>query len=315
MIKEGVNPQEKEVADQEEYTSRILLHFIRHGQKESIEGKPNFEMRLTEEGKQQSIDKGRKREVASPTAMAYGSKMVRSQEEAIFEWLAAAGVEDLSVKESYEDMKVKVNQGLGYGSRVGVDKRLGFKEEPAFQKLSEEAYNKKEGLKFMVEKSDDIVKDQKDKTSTSYSRVSAQIAQVLEKYSQMAPQWGKLVKVKENEYGKVLERFMGSHSGVIDVFLCKLVEKIKKNEGKGERDKLIAALNNQGFDFTEGFDIEIDMKKDSKEPEIKIKYNKQDAEGKELFTFNEVITQEVLDDIIGDGDKLNKSIEESESND
>ena len=79
---------------------------------------------------------------------------------------------------------------------------------------------------------------------------------------------------------------------------------IEKTEGKEEKDNFVKLLDNKGFDYVEGFDLEILNTKDG--PKIKIHYeNKKGLPapvGKEKpFTFDEYIKPELLDEIIKEG--------------
>ena len=53
--------------------------------------------------------------------------------------------------------------------------------------------------------------------------------------------------------------------------MAKLIEKTK---GIEERDKFVKILNNQGFDYAEGFDIDI-KNKELGEPTVHISYKKE----------------------------------------
>jgi hypothetical protein len=116
----------------------------------------------------------------------------------------------------------------------------------------------------------------------------------------IAPRFDQIVsdEEKKEKYSDTLERFMGSHAGVIDVFLCKVVEKLK---GIEERNKLVESLANSGFNFAEGFDVEIDVI--NGEPQMRIKYSKPKDERGEAFEIDEVVPHEILEQMIEEGKK------------
>ena len=70
---------------------------------------------------------------------------------------------------------------------------------------------------------------------------------------------------------------------MLESFLAKLIEKTK---GIKERDRFVQALNNQGFDYAEGFDVEI-RNKESGEPIIHISYKKKRT-GKQFLNLTKI---------------------------
>lgn len=285
--------------EQEKYTSRILLHFFRHGEKRKTRGVKNPDQSLTKKGKLQGYKKGLKGPEAMPTAVAFGGHVKRAQEMAGFTMAGAKRME-VTGKESMEEIKQKLDEDLKYGTKLAVDKNLGFYYEPEFCQPKDKAYKENRGLKFVVEESDELAEKLGDKYSSTYSRSAGRIATILQKYNSIAPKFNEIIsdEEKKKRYGDILERFMGSHAGVIDAFLCKIVEKIK---GIGERNKLVKVLGDSGFDPAEGFDIEIDALAGQEEPVIRIKYNKEGKEGREGFSFNEILSPKLLQELINEG--------------
>ena len=90
-----------------------------------------------------------------------------------------------------------------------------------------------------------------------------------------------------------MKRFFGSHQGVLESFLAKLIEKTK---GIEERNKFVEVLNNQGFDYAERFEVDI-KNKESGEPTIHLLYKKE-KEGKTVFEFDEDLPKEIIDSIV-----------------
>jgi len=284
-----------------EYSSRVLLHFIRHGEKESDPNKKGDEQLLTAAGRRQGLETGLKGPEAKPSAVAFGSDILRAQEMAGFDLAGAKRRDDITGEESLEELREKLNQDLNVGSKLAVDARLGFVfKSPDFKKDVGAAYKEGQGLKFMVENSDQLAEQLGDKESSTYSRIAANVSEVLDKYLTISPRFDEIVSNDEKRqyYSDTLERFMGSHAGVLDVFLCKLVEKLK---GVEERNRLMESLDNNSFNFAEGFDIEIDMV--GGEPQMRIRYSKLKDERGEAFEIDEVIPHEMLEEIIKEGKK------------
>ncbi|MFA5051979.1 MAG: hypothetical protein WC544_02860 [Patescibacteria group bacterium] len=288
------------MAEQENYSSRVLLHFFRHEEKGKDPDKTNEEQLLTERGKLRALAKGKSGRAAL-TSVAFGSDLPRAQETAGFVLAGANGAPDVTGTESLDELRAKLDKEREMGTVIGSDPRLGFTyNDPKYREIADGAYDESHGLEYMARESDALAEELHDKKSTTYSRAAGNVASVLEKYMRVGRNYDKLIQdpSKKDEYGSVLERFLGSHMGVVDLFLTKLVDKVK---GTAEQDKLIAALNKQGFSYQEGFDVVIDTIPGQDEPLVRLKYEKKDDEGKELFSFNEVIPKDILRQLIEEG--------------
>ena len=90
---------------------------------------------------------------------------------------------------------------------------------------------------------------------------------------------------------------MGSHAGVIDAFLCKLIDKVK---GHDELNRLMNALNHQGFEFAEGFDLKINNYSDQENPTLRVKFVKENENGEIVYEFDKEVKLKILDEIIDD---------------
>jgi hypothetical protein len=305
---ENFNPEQVLSPEEErEYTSRVLLHFARHGQRTKDHGDGSDSVQiLTEIGGKQALGKGKGIGKAKPTAMAFGGHKVRSRQMGGFMLAGAEGRSaeeggDITGNESPEELQAILDQDLKYGTRMATDPRLSFHyDTQVVEDTCDAAYDRGEGLKWHVEQGDNFVSEHGNENDVSYSKASANVAQVIKKYMGIAPKFDRLVSENEkmDKYGDTLERFMGSHANVIDLFLCKLIEKTK---GKEERDRLIKMLGNQMFDEAEGFDIEIVMV--AGQPEVIVRYERKADKKKdeEDFVFNERVTLEVLDKLIEEG--------------
>ncbi len=293
--------QNYEREPKEEYSSRVLLHMFRHEEKRNDPGVDGEEQLLTEKGRQRALAHGKKYN-SNPTAIAIGSDIKRAQETAGFVLAGAQEVKDVTGSESLEQLRAKLDKERVLGTVIGVDSRLNFRyNTPKYREVGISAYNDKRVLDFMVHESDALAVKLGDKDSTTYNRAASRISEVLEKYAHISRNYDRLIKDPEKAelYGKVLERYLGSHLGAADLFLTKVVEKVK---GVAERNKLMQALKGHGFDYREGFDVEIDTIPGQDEPQIRIKYEKKDPEGKEvLFSFDEVIPKEILRQMVEEG--------------
>ncbi len=274
--------QEKEPVP--EIIIRIFRHSIKEGERES-----DKTTHLTKEGR--DLARGQ----YDPTlknVLAFGSPTrERSQETAA---LMAFGSE----AEDFTAIKEDVNQDLAYASRLGTDARLDFKngEKTIYkQRLREEFYNHN-FLKFLAEESDDFAKQYGNEQSATYSRMAGQIAKIINKYYLALDNWAEILQENPNKYDSLtLERFLGTHQGLGESFLAKAITKIA---GQEERDNFIKALNNHGFDFTEG--LMVDIKKEPSEKIINILFAKKLANG-EKYNFTGNLTEAMLQEIIKEG--------------
>jgi len=289
---EQYNPENKET--REVITSRIDLQFFRHAEKESIKGRPDEELRLTDLGKRQAVEKSESIDISQ--SVAFGSSTKRTQHTAGF--VMGGKLDGIIGDENFEELSKKLNFGIGFGSKVGTDERLNFSGSfsTEFGKNALESHKKGEYLKFLIERSDHLAELLHDLDAETYSRMAERVAQIVNKYLTIAPRFDELVKDKGNGYGDTLKRFLCTHLGIAESFLAKIIEKTK---GNGERDRFVSVLNNQGFDFTEGFDVNIEtMNGDSQQ--IHISFNKI-KDGETIFEYNEVVPKRIIDILIHPG--------------
>lgn len=297
------------VEQQEKRESRIVLHFLRHGAKEQAqEGQSDETVQLTPEGRRQAADKSTLEDVSQ--SIAFGSPRERAQQTAA---LAMTGKqEDITGEETLEELRRKFNPDrfsevdpsvkLNVGSKIGVDPRLNFttNKKTEFGQMTDKAVKDGTLLKLIVEESDEWAKEPGNEGNIFYSENAAKVASIIEKYIGISPRWDQLVQ-QEPKYKETLERFMGTHQTVGESFLAKIIELTK---GVEERGRFVAALDNSGFGFTEGFDIEINKTGDG-EPEIRVIFKKE-RDGKTIYELNEIIPSDTLEEIIRQGQELIK---------
>ncbi|KKQ55628.1 MAG: hypothetical protein US74_C0026G0003 [Parcubacteria group bacterium GW2011_GWA2_38_13] len=94
MEKEPFNPENRE--DKEVITSKIDLRFFRHAEKESVKGKPDEEIELTDIGGKQAMKKSKDRDISQ--SVVFGSPNKRTQETAGF--VMAGQLDEITGNES-----------------------------------------------------------------------------------------------------------------------------------------------------------------------------------------------------------------------
>ena len=272
-----------------EQTSKIALKFFRHSIKENAPEKTDLEVSLTPAGRMLA-----KNQASSETniaqSVAFGSPRVRTQETAGL--VMAGGQDEITGTETLEELRGKLDAGLGSGTKIGVDDRLDFllDDKSDYGKIFFNAYREGRYLQFIVQESDQKSAELQDAASDTYSRMASRIASLVKKYITIAPRFDALVADPEKNYTNTMERFLGTHQGVAESFLAKVIEKMR---GVAERDRLVVALGNKGFDFTEGFEFDIQSLANG-ERKLHLSFKKE-KEGSESFVFDEDVPMEVVD--------------------
>lgn len=273
-------------------SSTIVLHFFRHGDKEQrIEGQPDQLVPLTPVGREQAIATSLGSDLSR--SVAFGSPRERTQQTAA---LVMAGQTDVvSGDESLEELVGKLNLG-NKASKIRVDERLDFYVDSTTEFGKRQSQATKDGrlLQFFVEESDTLAETLNDPNADTYSRVAARLGGIVQKYISTAPRLRQTENVAGINAGNRFDRFFGTHQGVSELFLAKVIELTKGNEA---RDSFVASLDNQGFDFVEGFNVEI-VTRQGMSPSIRVMFNKE-KEGKPVFNFDEIMPNELIDSIVG----------------
>ena|SRR3989344_4532597 len=280
--------------EEKEYSSKIEVHFFRHGESEpAVEGK-DTERELTQKGKEQGVERSQEG-TELKQALAFGSPRRRAQQTAGF--VMAGKSEIITGSESLDELKGKLESDLKIGKKIAIEEKLDYSEDfsTEYYKRMWEHIRSGDILKFLVKESDKLAKELDDDKSLTYSRSARQIAEIIKKYLTISPRWNELVSDKTKSYSDTLERFMGTHQTVPESFLAKVIEKTK---GIAERDRFIGILDNKGFDYTEGFDLEILNTVNG--PVIRVHY-KRIKDNNEPYVFDEEVGTELIDEIINEG--------------
>lgn len=286
-------PESTPSPEQAEKTPQVVLHLFRHAEAERDPNKSNNAFELSETGRKQAFEKGKVDGAKNlKQSVAFGSPRKRAQQTASY-IMAGKNFDSITGDETLEELKEKIDQDLKVGSKIGIDPRLDFhldKNTPFGQEAYKAVFIDKDYLKFLVNRSDALAIETNDKLASTYSRQAGAIAEIIKKYIEVSGQWDKLVKKGEYEDSK-LERFLGSHGGVVESFLLKVIEKTK---GIGERNRLLSIMPHQ-FEYTEGINITIENRGQT----IHVLFKKESADNpKENFIFDEDISLKIIEEII-----------------
>lgn len=298
-INESQDTVLKKLLENPEIKSVIELRFFRHSIKETDPSKSDQDIELTFDGKEYTKSQS-ENGTNVKQSVAFGSPRKRTQETAM---LVMSGQEnEVSGNEKFDELKDKLNQDLKVGSKIGVDENLDFKQDESSEyfKESMEAFANGEYLKYLVEQSDKRAEELGDTVSATYTRQAQQVARIIKKYETILPRWTELVTENPDKYTKLLERFMGTHQGVAESFLAKLMEAYSSDTEL--RDKFVASLNNKGFDFVEGFKIYLaDANKPY--PRIMVEYKHTDPnDPSKNFEFSQEVNYGMINEILDGGD-------------
>ncbi len=284
--------QEKEIENKENFSTKIELHFFRHDDKKSPEGKADQEIQISEEGRKHAASFTEDDSIKQ--SVAFGSPRVRTKETAALHMAGRRFTEE-ELEKSYTLDKLIEKIGP---NKIATDERLDFilGINEKFTEEVQKSFDQGTFLKFLVEESDDLAKEIKDENVSSYSRVAARIAEIVNKYLIIASRFEELVKEHADKYSRIMKRFMGTHQTTSECFLAKVIE---KTDGIEARNNFVKALNNQGFNSSEGFECDIVTDKEGKTT-LHIKFEKPKTEEKEGFVFNRDINPAVIDEIVND---------------
>lgn len=285
--------------------TKVILEFMRHAKRDKDDPNPDEEIRLNEEGRKMSKKKG---EILSPqknVSLAWGSQFKRAQETSLHAMLQEIGVDD-----SLEEMDAEISKHQKYGKKIIVDKRLGYDLSGSSGGESLKAFKEKRYIPYVIEKSDQLSIKAGDKISTTYTRHAGGLAEIIYRYSQVGNNFNCLVSEKKDKYerfGNQLERYLGTHSGIQEFFLAKVIE---KNEGIEKRNNFIKLLGG-GFKETEGMRVEIIN--DENEQEITIYY--QLGGKNEKLVVEKKLLEEIIEERNAFEKKVNENISEAKDTD
>lgn len=280
----------------------IRLEFFRHDEKSvpttSGERPNDRTVRLTDAGRRNATAVGKRKQPRAEVAVAYGSERERSSETALRQMLANEDV--VTPEMSLEAMRTVIDQQLKVGRKDAVSKNLDFTFEgnQTYRDTYMERYLKsKDALVFAWKESDQLARRLKDETSSTYSRFAGNVAELVDKYVRILPRWQEIAAEHPEKYAASnfeLQRFFGSHQGVIEPLVMKVIE---KTQGAPAVEAFINTLpDKNGFGSSQGFSV--DIADEGGSPHMTVRCNDQQW----------TVTPEVLSEIIGERDALNQEI-------
>lgn len=276
----------------EKIQTKVILELMRHSKKETDPSKTDEEILLTGEGRALATERGRELQPQPEVSMAYGSPKKRTQETAARAMLVESIDDPDADLEAIEEM---VRDHLKYGEKIREDERLSFDLSGPMGQEMLTAFKAGEYLPYLIRKSDQRAIETKDTVSTTYLRQAENVAELVKRYAQVGNNFQKLAERtdKYEQFGNQLERYMGTHQGVAECFVAKVLEKI---QGNAERDAFIESIGT-GFGETRGIHIEIVNTGD--EQKIVMMYpvkNKEGIEEQQSVEFSAKLLDEIIEE-------------------
>lgn len=279
------------------YHSRVVLHIFRHGKKLSAqEGQADETIVLNQLGREQGQAKGEAVQPQKDVAMAIGSPRIRSQETAARAMLHDEVTPDMD----FAALQEKVTSS--FGKKMVADPRLNFESVigTPMSDISEKRYADGYYLEYLLKESDNLAIQNHDTQNSTITRIAANIADLIKKYVQISDNFERLITNQSEKYAQFknqMERYMGTHQGVTESFLAKLLEKLGKQD---EIDSFIEK-SPAGFAETQGISLEITHGNGGDKT---ITLNYELADGPKSVE----ITEGMLDEIIQDGREFEEKI-------
>ncbi len=271
---------------------------MRHDRREpSTTENPDESSSLTKLGRRHTTEVGKTRNPDPQMGFAYGSPRVRAQETALRQLLA--NEQWVTDDTTLEEMDAHIAGELKYGKKLKVTENLNFKggANEEYARVFEEHYvNRKDLVPFLYYESDRLVEELGDLEDDSYTRLAANVAELIRRYIGMLPRWMDIYEKNKEKYKEQneMQRFLGTHSTIAESFLLKVIE---KTEGVDAAKKFIDDLpDKNGIDFSDGISVELAGIEAG--TQVKVTFH-----GK---TWN--ITTTIISEIIQDSNDLDKKI-------
>lgn len=276
--------------------TKVILEFMRHGEKDANSSKWDKKRRLTERGREVAQERGHELNPQPEVSLGWGSPRERTQETALRVMLP-----DIDKNATMEDMEKLIAEEQKFGKKMIVDPRLDYVLANPPDEESLRASKENRGLRYIVEKSDSNALEVGDKISSTYTRAAANIAEVINRYVKIGGNFNRIASNEPEKYSDFknqLERYLGTSQGITESFVAKIIEMTQGTE------KLNEFLKKIGNGFGEIKGIHVEILNDGYGQKISVSY--------ELNGKSEVITvdENVLNEIMAERDKFEKEIDE-----
>jgi len=282
-------PEKTMNPESQERKPRVLLHIMRHGEKAGGNWNPDdmdHRIPLTDKGRQDAQEKhagGDPRQ-----GLAIGSGRIRADETA----LRALVGDDPRIKDidDFDELVHEMDQELRVGSKLRTDSRLDipFKKQGDLHEHLEKRASEIGYARAIAEEFDTAQYPR----ATVYGVQAANLASIVLDRITMERNWERLVERKPDEYTDTLERYIGTHGGVIDAFIGEILTTL---HGIDARNTFIKTFPNC-TPYASSCDIELLPDTDTVHVTMCIK-----RDDEEDFVLDEIVPLHVLEHIAGTG--------------
>lgn len=294
--------KEFSVEAEKEIETKVILEFMRHAQQESGDMEDK-DKRLTEEGRTQAEAKGEKMDPQAGVSLGWASPRDRAQET---EYRVMTVNEDINSEATLEEIEKEIEEKLRAETgglkvkKLRVSEKLDYNDDGELGKKLWAADEKGEFYKWLLEESDKDALEYPGDKGITYTRAAGNIAELVGRYLKVGETFNRIASKTEKyeEFGNQLERYFGTHQGIVELFMAKVIE---KKEGIEKRNEYISSIG-EGFAHTEGIRIEIINK--GKDQKINLQYRF----GEESKAME--VDKELIAEIIGEKKLLESKVAE-----
>jgi len=295
-----ISPEAREGGETPE--TKVVLHFFRH-EKKGPKEEDDRNTPLSEEGSKDALARGVQEPAQMEVALAGGSPRYRSAHTALDRMVANEGA--VTPDMTYDEAKAVVEKDMKVGSKVMLLPELNFEHTgtEGFKDKFIGSINEGRYLEFLYEDSDNVVVEEGDMESLSISRMAGNYASLIAREMRAGNAFNKVVQEKPDKYadsGNQMERYFGTHAGVTESFVMKVLEKVyggdrvkefidKTRDPKGK---------DAGFDYQQGITLTIINNGEGRSMVMAGLPDMDDVK----------ITPEVLSEIIEDAENLDNTI-------
>ena len=292
----GVSQMSESHAEQEqEFESKVVIELMRHGKREkhpdqAQDGGPRLP--LTSAGRAQADARGEALHPQSEVALGWGSPRDRARETAYRVMLAS---EEIGSEDTLEEIEAKIAEELRYGKKMIADERLDFHDNGPIAAAGVAAYHAKQYMPWVIERSDVDALAEHDTGSSTYTRMAGNVAELVLREASAGKAFNRIASQtdKYEATGNRLESYMGTHQGIAESFVAKILEEVQGDAAKKEFLDSVGS----GFNETEGAHIEI-INKGQNDQVIRMTYKLKDDSGEreESVEFGVDVLRKIISD-------------------
>ncbi|MFA5107003.1 MAG: histidine phosphatase family protein [Patescibacteria group bacterium] len=283
--------------------STVALRFMRHAEKEKLDI-PDDDIPLTVPGRMNAWRKGTRTHAKPEVSVAVGSPKKRTRETSAHVMLGSR----VAPHADLEEMEREIARFLKVGKKVMTDERLNLGAVGPVGIETNKSYDENAYFRYLAEKSDLRAEELHDLESGTLKRYAGNVAELIQHYLEISDAFHGVVENDSEKYKKYsnrLERYLGTHVGIQESFIVKVLEKLSEDT---RRRVFIEAYPN-GFAELQGMNIDISTH--GRERTIFLTYEVPDKSGHPK-TERIMFGADVLEQIIEERYQFEQAVAEKE---